>query len=161
MDEQQQAAQALASVRDHQDRARRAARLPLWVYAVMFVLAAGGMAANDFVNLTGATFMAAIILVALVAALVIGFVGRSAPLSRLRGVQGRQQFSPRAFGAIVIICGAGLWLLVRYGSHLAQTIANAIGLPHYPYTVLGIIYGIVFTAVFALGQYLTARQAAR
>ena len=57
-DEQQQAADALATIQAHQDRARQAARVPWWAYAVMFVLAAGGTAINDYINLTGAKLMA-------------------------------------------------------------------------------------------------------
>ena len=159
MDEQQQAAQALATVAAHQERARSAARLPWWAYLAMFLLSAAGTAANDFVAVPGTTLMALVILIVLVIVLVIGFATGSAPLSALRRVQPRQAFVPRVFGAFVIIGGAGIWLVASYGTALGHDLANAVGLPHYPYTVLGVVYGIVFTALFALGQFLTGRAA--
>jgi hypothetical protein len=86
----------LARIRNDQDRARRNARLPWWVYAMMFVLVAAGSAANDF-SLGGARLIALLILIAFVAVLVATFATGSAPLSRWRGVQPRQSFAPRAF----------------------------------------------------------------
>lgn len=77
MDEQQ-AAEALAAVRVHQDRTRRAARLPWWVYAAVFVLAAGGMALNDVISLSGAKLVAVLVLVVLAVVFVVcSAVGRS------------------------------------------------------------------------------------
>ena len=88
-DEREQAAQALANVGAHQEKARRAARLPWWVYLAMFVLGAAGMAMNDFLMLNGAKLAAVVILIVLVAVFVLGIATRSAPLSHLRGVQPR------------------------------------------------------------------------
>ena len=44
-DEQARAAEALAAVRTHQERTERAARLPWWGFAAMFVLIAAVTAA--------------------------------------------------------------------------------------------------------------------
>jgi hypothetical protein len=156
MDElnEQQAAEALATVHAHQERTRLAARLPWWVYAAMFVLAAGGTAANDFVSLSGAKLLAIVVVVALVVVLVAGFVGRSAPLSRVRGVQPRQSFVPSVFGFVVIVGGLGVWLISRYGTGFANAVAGAVGLRNYPNTVAGVFFGAAFTLLFALAQLL-------
>jgi hypothetical protein len=156
MDEQEKAAEALAMVRAHEERTRRAARLPWWVYAGMFVLSAGGTAANDFVDLDGAKLIAVLVLVALAVVLVTGFVGRSAPLSSVRGVQRRQSFSPQALLAVAIVAGLGAWLISRYGTGWAGGVAGAVGLRNYPDTVAGVLYGAAFTLLFALSQLLTA-----
>lgn len=156
-DERRQAAETLATIQSDQDRTRRAARLPLWVYAVMFVLVVAGSAVNDFVNLTGSKVMAGAIVVVLVIVLVTSFVSRSAPLSRVRGVQSRQTFVPSAFGVVAIIGVIAAWLIVRYGSAFAHNLANAVGLRDYPNTVIGVVFGVVFTALFALGQLLVGR----
>jgi hypothetical protein len=153
-DEQRQAAEALATIRGHQERTRRAARLPWWVYAAMFVLTAGGTAANDFVGLSGAKLIAILVLVALVVVLVTTFAGRSAPLSRLRGVQRRQSFVPSVFVFVAIVLGLGAWLISRYGTGFAGDVAGAVGLREYPNTVTGVLYGAAFTALFALTQLL-------
>jgi hypothetical protein len=159
--ERRQAAEALATVRVHQERTRRAARLPWWVYAGMFVLSAGGTAANDFVGLSGAKLIAMVVLVALVIVLVITFAGRSAPLSRLRGVEPRQSFVPWVFGVLVIIVGLGAWLISRYGAGLADHVAGAVGLRDYPNTVTGVLYGAAFTLLFALTQLLVTASRRR
>jgi hypothetical protein len=163
-DEQLQAAEALATVRVHQERARRAVRLPWWVYAGMFVLSAGGTAVNDFVGLSGAKLVAMLVLVVLAVVLVITFVGGSAPLSRVRGVQRRQSFVPPVFGVVVIVGGLGGWLISRYGTGFANDVAGAVGLRHYPNTVAGVLYGAAFTVLFALYQLLimaSERRASR
>jgi predicted RND superfamily exporter protein len=158
-DEQRQAAETLAAIRAHQERTRRAARLPWWVYAAMFVLTAGGTAANDFVGLSGAKLISILVLVALVVVLVITFVGRSAPLSRLRGVERRQSFVPWVFVVVAVVVGLGAWLISRYGTDLEGGVAGAVGLRGYPNTVTGVLYGAAFTALFALTQLLiTASQ---
>jgi hypothetical protein len=154
-DEQRQAADALTAVRVHQERTRRAARLPWWVYAAMFALSAGGTAATDFVGLGGARLIAALVLVALVVTLVVAIATRSAPLSRMRGVQRRQSFTPWVFGVVMIVGGLGAWLISRYGTGLASGVAGAVGLRDYPDTVAGALYGAAFTALFGLSQLLT------
>jgi hypothetical protein len=153
-DEQRRAAEDLATVRTHQERARRAARLPWWLYAVMFVLAAGGGAINDFVSLSASKLIAIVIVVALVVVLVIGLVTKSAPLSTVRGVQRQQSYVPWAFAVMVIAGGFGAWLIYNYGPGFSAGLADAIGLHHYPDTVAGVIYAAVFTALFALSQLL-------
>jgi hypothetical protein len=155
-DEQRQAAAALATVRDHQERARRAARLPWWVYAAMFVLCVAGSAANDFVDLRGAKLIAVLVLVVLAVVFVTGSASGSSPLSRLRGVQPRKQLVPSVYGVVVIVGGVGGWLIARYGTGVAQGIGNAIGLGDYPNTVAGVLYGAAFTALFALVQLMVA-----
>ncbi|GHF60681.1 uncharacterized membrane protein YtjA (UPF0391 family) [Amycolatopsis bartoniae] len=157
MDEQQRAAEALAAIDGHRERARRAARLPWWVYAVMFVLVAAVTAANDFVDLTGAKAISAVVLVLLVVTLVVTFASGSAPLSRVRGVQLRQSFNPRAYGAVVLVGCAGGWLIMRYGTGFTQAVADAVGLHGYPNTVTGVLYGAAFTGLFALSQLLRQR----
>lgn len=159
--EQRQAAKALAMVHEHQERTRRAARIPPWVYAAMFVLSAGATAANDFVDVSGAKLIAALVLVMFVVALAMTFAGRSAPLSRVRGVQRRQSFAPPVFGVILVLAAVGSWLISRYGADLADDIANATGTHDYPNTVLGVLYGAAFTALFALGQLLTTEYQRR
>jgi hypothetical protein len=160
-DEQRQAAEALAAIRGHQERTRRAARLPWWVYAAMFVLTAGGTAANDFVGLNGAKLIAVLVLVALVVVLVITFAGRSAPLSRLRGVERRQSFVPWVFVVVAAIVGLGAWLISHYGTAFEGDVADAVGLRDYPNTVTGVLYGAAFTALFALTQLLVAASQRR
>ena len=127
----------------------------------MFVLSAGGTAVNDFVGLSGAKLIAILVLVALVVVLVVTFAGRSAPLSRLRGVQRRQTFVPQVFGVVAIIAGLGAWLISRYGAGVADDVAGALGLRDYPNTVTGVLYGAAFTALFALSQLLVAASQRR
>lgn len=158
MAEHRQAAQALASVRVHQERARRAARLPWWVYAAAFVLSAATTAADDFVSLDGTKLIAILVSVVLVAALLIGAATGSAPLSLARGVQPQQSFAPKVFVFVAIVGGVGGWLISRYGTDLAHGPADGIGLGDYPNTVAGVIYGAAFTASFALTRLLTARS---
>ena len=155
-DEQLQAAEALATIHTHQDRARRAARIPGWYYAAMFVLSAGVTAVNDFIGLSSAKLIAILVLVALAVAFVIAFAGRSAPLSRVRGVQRRQSFVPPVFGVMVIVAGLGGWLIFHYGTGFANDVAGAVGLRDYPNTVIGVLLGAAFTALFALEQLLIA-----
>jgi hypothetical protein len=152
MDDRLQAATDLANMRDHQERARRRARLPWWVYAAMFVLVAAGSAANDFVNLTGAKVIAVLVLIGFAAVLVVTFATGSAPLSAWRGVQPRQTFVPRAFAIVAVLGGAFGWLVAHYGSRLADHFGS------HPNTVLGLIYGVVFTALFALSQRLSSTR---
>jgi hypothetical protein len=152
MDERLHAAEALASIRDHQESARRRARLPWWVYAVMFVLVAAGSAANDFVSLSGAKLLALLVLMAFVAVLAVAFATRSAPLSSVRGVQPRQSFAPRAFVLIAVLGGVLGWLVAQYGAGLTDHLGA------YPDTVAGLIYGAVFTGLFALSQRLTVTR---
>lgn len=154
--DKQQAAQTLEAMRAHQQRARRAARLPWWVYAGMFILIAGGTAALDFVDLTGAKLTAIVVLVLFIAVLVVTFATRSAPLSRVRGVQPRQSFNPAAFVIVAILAGLIIVLSHGYGTGFAHHLANTAGLHDYPNTVAGVLYGAVFTALFALGQLLIA-----
>jgi hypothetical protein len=157
--EQRQAAEALATIHAHQERTRRAARLPWWVYAAMFALSAGATAANDFVGLSGAKLIATLVLVAMVVVFAITFTGRSAPLSRLRGVQRRQSFIPSVFGAVAVVAGLVAWLISHYGTGIADDTAGAVGLRDYPNTVTGVLYGAVFTALFGLSRLLsTAAQ---
>ncbi|MFB9830899.1 hypothetical protein [Actinoallomurus acaciae] len=154
--DERQAAEALAMVHTHQERTRRAARLPWWVYAAVFVLTAGGTAANDFAGLGGAKLIAIVVLVALVVVLVTTFAGRSSLLGRMRGVERRQSFDPRVFGTVLIVAALGTWLVSRYGTDLTGHVADAVGLRHYPNTVDGVLYGVAFTALFGLGRLLTA-----
>jgi len=153
-DEQRQAAEALATIRGHQERTQRAARLPWWVYAAMFVLTAGSTAVNDFVGLNGAKLIPILVLVTLAVVLVATFASGSAPLSRLRGVQRRQVFVPSVFAFVAIVVGLGGWLISRYGTDFAGDIAGAVGLRAYPNTVTGVLYGAALTALFALTQLL-------
>jgi hypothetical protein len=94
---EREAAAALAAVARQQERTHRAVRLPWWVYLVMFGLVTVVTAVNDFVALSGAKVLAGVVLTLLVIVLVANFVGRSAPISQARGVQGRQVFHPRVF----------------------------------------------------------------
>ncbi|HET6503408.1 MAG TPA: hypothetical protein VFG87_21875 [Amycolatopsis sp.] len=153
-DEQRQAAEALETIRTHQERTQRAARVPWWGYAGMFVLTAGITATNDFADVTVAKLIAGVTLVALVAVLVMMFVGRSAPLSRVRGVQARQSFQPRALLAVAVVAGVGVWVASRFGAGIVRGIAGAVGLSQYPNTVAGVVFGAAFTALFALGRGL-------
>jgi hypothetical protein len=125
----------------------------------MFVLSAGRGAINDFVGLSGAKLLAIVVLVVLAVVLVISFVGRSAPLSWVRGVQRRQSFVPWVFAVVVIVGGLGAWLISGYGNGFANDVAGAVGLRNYPNTVAGLLYGAAFTVLFALYQLLiTASQ---
>lgn len=153
-DERRHAAEALDLVTAHQERARRAARVPWWAYLVMFVLTAGIGAANDFIDLNGAKALAGAIAVLLVVVLLASFLTRSAPLSHLRGVQGHQTFVPQAFVVVVVFGAVGAWLISRYGTTFTHDLANAVGLRDYPNTVTGVVYGAAFTALFALGRLM-------
>ena len=154
--DQQLAAEALATVQTHQAQARRAARVPWWGYAAMFVLSAGVTASNDFVSLDGAKLIAIVILAMLALTFVLTFSSRTAPLDRVRGVAPRRPFVPQLYGPMLLINGVGLWLFSRYGAGFAQHIADAAGLNHYPNTVAGVIFGVAFTALFAGYQLLLA-----
>jgi hypothetical protein len=158
MDEQgERAARALASVEEHRERTRRAARLPWWVYAAMFVLVAVTGAINDLVDLDGARLIAVVVLVALVGTLAVTFlVGGPAPLARLRGVGPRQAFRPRVFLVVALLGGLIVWAASTYGVGVTQALAAALGLQAYPNTVAGIVLGLLWTALFALGQALSA-----
>ncbi|SFQ61236.1 hypothetical protein [Amycolatopsis rubida] len=156
MTDEERAAEALATVQDHQDRARRAARLPWWVYLVIFVVTAGFTAVNDFVDLDGGKFVAGVVLGLLLIALAVGARLRSAPLSHARGVQQRQEFVPWVFVVVAVVGGAAAWLLSRYGTDAAADLAGALGLRDYPYTVAGVLFGLAFTLLFALSQALLA-----
>jgi hypothetical protein len=125
------------------------------------VLTAGGTAANDFVGLSGAKLISILVLVALVVVLVITFAGRSAPLSRLRGVERRQSFVPWVFVVVAAVVGLGAWLISHYGTGLEGGVAGAVGLRDYPNTVTGVLYGAAFTALFALTQLLVAASQRR
>jgi hypothetical protein len=151
MDERAEAAEALAAIRDHQDRARRRARLPRWYYAAMFVLIAAGGAANDFVTLAGAKLIALLVLVTLAGALALGFATGSSLLGTLRGVQPRPSTSSRT--SLLFVLGALVlaWALAHY----ASSATGHLG-PH-PNTVAGLILAAVFTALFALSQRPTNR----
>lgn len=151
------AAETLATIRTHQERTRRAARVPLWMYVVMFVLAAGLTAISDFVGANGSEVPAIVVLILLVVTLLATFTGRSAPLSRLRGVQGRQSFEPRVFGAVLLVAGAGAWLVSRYGTAAVHDLAAAVGLGAYPNTVAGLLYGAAITVLFAAEQLLLTK----
>lgn len=152
--ERQQAAEALATVQAHQERTRRAARLPWWVYAAMFVVSAGSAALNDFISLSGAKLVAVLIMVALAVVFATSSADGSAPLSRVRGVQRRQSFVPWVFGLVAFVAGLGAWLISRYGTSVTTGVANTVGLRDYPNTVAGVLYGAAFTALFALTQLL-------
>ncbi|WP_244223375.1 hypothetical protein [Amycolatopsis circi] len=154
MTDEERAAEALAAVRSHQDRARRTARLPWWVYLLIFVVTAGFTAVNDFVD--GSKFVAVAVLGLLLVVFAVGARTRSAPLSRLRGVQQRQEFVPWVFGVVAVIGGVGAWLVSRYGTEAAAALADALGLRDYPDTVAGVLFGIAFTLLFALSQALLA-----
>jgi hypothetical protein len=153
-DPQRRAAEALTTVRAYQQRTRRAARLPWWVYAAMFLVTAVGTAVLDFVSLSGAKLIAILVMVVLVVVLVTSIADRSALLSRVRGVQPRQQFIPWVFGVVLIVAGLGAWLIARYGNGFVSQVADAVGLRDYPHTVAGILWGAAFTALFALTQLL-------
>ena len=55
---------------------------------------------------------------------------------------------------MAVVACVGLWLISSYGNSFAHSLAGAVGLPHYPYTVVGVVYGAAFTALFALSQLL-------
>jgi hypothetical protein len=160
-DDRGRAAQDLMTIRAHQDRARRAARPPWWVYLAMFALTAAVTAVNDAVDLNGAKLLAGAVLAVLVVVLVITFAGRSAPLSGIRGVQREQSFIPSVFGVVVIVGALGGWLISRYGTGLADDVAGAVGLRSYPSTVAGVLLGAAFTGLYALTQALIARSERR
>jgi hypothetical protein len=153
-DQRRQATEALATVQAHQERTRRAARLPWWVYAAMFVLTAAATAASDFVSLSGSKLIAVLVLVVLVVVLVTSIIERSALFSKVRGVQPRQQFIPWVFGVVLVVAGLGAWLISRYGNGFVSDIAGAVGLRDYPHTVAGILWGAAFTVLFALTRLL-------
>lgn len=153
--DREQAAAALAAIGAQQERTRRAARMPWWVYAAMFVLIAGVTALNDFVDLSGAKVIAVVVLVLFVVVIVSRFAIRSAPLSWVRGVQPQRAFVPWVFFVVMVAGVAGAWLTVRYGLGFAHSVGGAIGLRGYPYTMMGILFGVVLTGVFALGHLLT------
>jgi quinol-cytochrome oxidoreductase complex cytochrome b subunit len=156
-DEQAQAAtEALTAVRAHQERTESAARVPWWFYLAMFALTTAVTGANDFV--TQPKVIAMVVLVALVVVLVVTFAGRSAPLSRLRGVQRRQRFHPRIFGITLVVGAVGAWLISQYGTAVVNGIAGGLGLRGYPNTVLGVVYAAVFTALFAVVQLMVVRS---
>jgi hypothetical protein len=50
---------------------------------------------------------------------------------------------------------AGIWLISRHGTAIADKVAGAIGLGNYPNTVAGTLFGAAFTALFALSQLLS------
>ncbi len=153
-DEQRQAADALAMVEQHQERTRQAGRVPWWAYLAMFLLTAGGIASTDFVDLTGVKAMAIVILVVGVVVVGLSVRSRSSLLSRMRGVQSRQEFVPRAFFVVAVLFGAAVWLLSSRGTAIGQHLADAVGLHNYPNTALGIVFGIAFTGLFALGRLM-------
>lgn len=158
-DEQRRAAEALAAVHTHQDRARRAARLPWWFSVGGFVLVAVPTAANDFISFGGAQEMAIVILVVLVGLLAARYVlGPShlwvPPLSRLRGVQARQVTDRRTFVLLVVGGGIAGWAVSRYGISASDSIADTIGLDHYPYTVAGVLAGAFFVILVAVSQLI-------
>jgi hypothetical protein len=160
-DEVRQAAEALAAVRTHQDRARRAARLPWWFYAGMFVLVAGSGAVNDFASLSGAKLIALLVLIATVATfgytMLSGARGRTeAPLDRVRGVQPRRRFVPWVFIVVLVIGGAAGTLISHYGAQIAHGFAGAVGLSKYPNTAAGLLLAAGAVAFLALGQTLLA-----
>lgn len=152
--DKQGAAETLATIHARQERARRAARLPWWAYAGMFILTAGGTAALDFVDLNGAKLSAIVVLVLFIAVFAVTFATRSAPLSWARGVQPRQSFNPAVFVIMAVLVGLIIVLSDRYGTGFAHRIASTVGLHDYPNTVAGVLYGVVFTALFALGRML-------
>ncbi|WP_216896314.1 hypothetical protein [Nocardia alni] len=151
-EDRRQAEEALALMRTHQRRTRRATRVPGWYYAAIFVFSAGATAANDFVGIGGAKVIAAAILVALLATLVVRIAGRAAPLSLLRGVAPRQSMAPRDLIAMLFAVAVIGWLIARYGESLSHSIASALGVPGYPNTVAGVLYAAVATGLFALSQ---------
>lgn len=150
-----QAREALAAIRSQQERTRRAARVPGWFYLATFVFSAGATASNDFVDLSGAKVIAAAILVVLLATLVVRLVGRAAPLSLARGVAPRQAAAPRAMVMLLFAVVVIGWLIARYGESLGHAIASALGVPGYPNTVAGVVYGAAITGLLALSQRLT------
>jgi hypothetical protein len=152
-DERKQAEEALAMVNAHQERTRQAARVPWWIYVVMFVASAGVSALNDFISLTGSKLIAVLILIALAVVFATSSADQSV-LGRVRGVQRRQSFVPWVFGLVAFIGGLGAWLISRYGTSVTNDLADAAGLHSYPNTVTGVLYGVAFTALFALSQLL-------
>ena len=156
-DQRRAAVEALESARAHQERTRRAARVPWWFYPVTFVVVCGACAANDVVSLSGAKLIAGLVLVAMIVVLAVTVLGRSAPLSRIRGVQGPQTFVPWLFGLVVVVVGIGGWLASRYGVTWVDDVARATGLGRYPNTVAGVLFGAAATALLALVHVLSDR----
>jgi hypothetical protein len=152
--DEQQAADALATVERHQEQTRRAARVPVRFYAVMFVLIAAAGAVNDFITLTGAKVLAVLVMVVLVAVVVTRFVTGKAPLDMARGVERRRPFNPRVYSAVVIVGVALVVLIATYGTGLVERITDAIGPGHYPNTIVGVLFAIVLTGLYALYQVL-------
>ena len=160
--EQQRAREALAMMREHQERTERAAGMPVWIYPAMFVLSAGASAANDFVNLTGTKVIAAVIALALVVVLGVRMLTGAAPLSLARGVAARQ--SPpnmRVQATVLLVLLAGVFVIARYGTGLGHSLADALGVPGYPHTVTGVTFAAVATVLFALGQRFIAASGQR
>jgi hypothetical protein len=153
-EDQRQAQEALALMQAHQERTTRAARLPGGFYVAVFVFSAGATAANDFVGISGARVIAGAITVMLLAAVVVRLVGGAAPLSLARGVAATQSFAPRGKFALLFAVAVIGWLAARYGAGFGHAIASAIGVPGYPNTVTGLLYGVVATGLFALSQRL-------
>ncbi len=159
--DRRQAEEALALMRTHQQRTRRAARVPGWFYVAMFVFSAGATAANDVVGITGAKVIAAAILVALLATLVVRVVSRAAPLSLARGVAPRGSMAQRDMIAMLFAVVVIGWLIARYGESVGHSIASALGVPGYPNTGAGVLYGAVATGLFALSQRLITVEGQR
>jgi uncharacterized membrane protein YhaH (DUF805 family) len=159
LEEQERAAAALAEIRAHQERAERAARLPWWAYAAMFVAVAGVSSLNDFVDHAGAKVIGAVVLALFIVVVVAARTSQTSLLSRLRGVQPRRPFIPRsarrAYLAVVAAGVIAVWLIASNGDAFARGVGGAVGLRDYPYTVIGVIGAVVFTAMFALGHLLT------
>ncbi|WP_216892443.1 hypothetical protein [Nocardia alni] len=158
---QRHAQEALALMTAHQERTRRAARVPGWFYVAMFVFSVAATAANDVVGIGGRKVIGAGVLVLLLATLTVRLFTRSAPLSLVRGVAPRQSSQPRVYIAVLFAAAVLGWLIVRYGTGLAHSLATALGVPGYPNTVAGLLYAAAATGLFALSQQLMARPSSR
>jgi hypothetical protein len=56
------------------------------------------------------------------------------------------------FAVIAVLGGAAGWLVARHGAALTDHLGA------YPNTVAGLLYGAVFTGLFALSQRLTVAR---
>jgi hypothetical protein len=148
------ATHTLHDLQHQQQHARRAARTPWWYYLATFVVITAAVASNDFLPSNGPQIIAVAIVVALLAVVVFRLVTGSAPLSRLRGVQGRVSPSSRRLSLTLIIGSLAGWLFVCYGFELGAKLADALHEPGYPNTATGLIAGTIFTAVLLIAEML-------
>lgn len=147
---------ALEVAREHRRSASRAARMPWWVYAAVFVVVGGAAFAASALERGEAGLSAVIVLALFLVVFGLAVASRVAPLDRLRTVRRRARFEPVAFLVISVLGAAGLWIATRFGAAITNAVAGAVGLQAHSGIVAGVLAGAAFTALFALGRGLSA-----